>query len=193
MLLELGYLAQTQTDLLAIAQPVLAELSEQTGLPSFLGRRDHDYSLNLLSMPGSQRVAVITPVGTRRRLAETSLGKALMLDDDAAEWERHFNQADPDHMPQDWRSLMEQGVAEGVVFHAGPPPDHVRAIATPVRDASDKIIAGISMVTVSQYLNTDELARFAPQLLEAGQKISTQLGCRRGQLPSGLGNEPLMP
>lgn len=183
-LLELGYQAQSQTDLMILAQPILAELSEQTGLPSFLGRRDEDHSLNLLSVPGSQRVAVITPVGTRRRLAETSLGKALMLDDGPAEWQRHFAAADPDHCPHDWRSAMEQSVVEGVVLHAGPPPDHVRAIATAVRDASGKIVAGISMVTVSQYLKTEELTRFAPHLKEAGQKISTQLGHRHTPLPS---------
>lgn len=177
-LLELGYQAQTQTDLMALAQPVLAALSEHTGLPSFLGRRDDDHSLNLLSVPGRQRVAVVTPVGTRRRLAETSLGKALMLDDDPAEWQRHFSRADPDHCPQDWRSAMERSVTEGVVLHAGPPPDHVRAIATAIRDASGKIVAAISMVTVSQYLKTEELARFAPELKEAAQAISTQLGHR---------------
>lgn len=179
-LLELGYQAQTQTDLMALAQPILAELSESTGLPSFLGRRDDDHSLNLLSVPGRQRVAVITPVGTRRRLAETSLGKALMLDDGEAEWQRHFAAADPAHCPQDWRSAMERSVADGVVLHAGPPPEHVRAIATVVRDASGKIVAGISMVTLSQYLKTEELTDLAPQLLEAAQKISNQLGHRQG-------------
>lgn len=182
-LLELGYQAQTQTDLMALAQPILAELSKHTGLPSFLGRRDDDHSLNLLSVPGRQRVAVVTPVGTRRLLAETSLGKALMLDDGPAEWQRHFAAADPAHCPSDWRAAMEQGVAEGVVLHAGPPPDHVRAIATAVRDASGKIVAGISMVTVSQYLKTEELTHFGPELLEAAQKISTQLGHR--QAPAG--------
>ncbi len=177
-LLELGYQAQSQTDLLAVAQPILAELSEQTGLPSFLGRRDDDHSMNLLSVPGRQRVAVITPVGTRRLLAETSLGKALMLDDGAEEWQRHFAVADPDHVPADWRAAMEGSVADGVVLHAGPPPDHVRAMATPVRDGSGKIIAGISMVTLSQYLGTDELAQLAPRLKEAGEQISAQLGHR---------------
>lgn len=182
-LLELGYQAQTQTDLMALAQPVLAELSKHTGLPSFLGRRDDDHSLNLLSVPGRQRVAVITPVGTRRRLAETSLGKALMLDDGEAGWERHFAAADPDHCPPDWRSAMERSAAEGVVLHAGPPPDHVRAIATTVRDASGKIVAGISMVTVSQYLKTEELTHLAPELLEAARKISIQLGHRPAPPP----------
>ncbi|WP_347304393.1 IclR family transcriptional regulator [Croceibacterium sp. TMG7-5b_MA50] len=189
-LLELGYQAQTQTDLMALAHPVLADLSEQTGLPSFLGRRDDDHSLNLLSVPGRQRVAVITPVGTRRRLAETSLGKALMLDDTPAEWKRHFAAADPAHCPPDWQAAMERSVAENVVLHAGPPPDHVRAIATPVRDFSGKIVAGISMVTVSQYLKTEELAHLAPQLKEAGQKISAQLGHRQDRETSGKRKAP---
>lgn len=181
-LLELGFQAHVQTDLVALAQPILADLSDRTGLPSFLGRRDGDYSLNLLSIPGRQRVAVITPVGTRRRLPETSLGKALMLDDDPAEWHRHFAEADPDHCHHDWLSAMERSTARNAVLHAGPPPDNVRAIATTVRSASGKIIAGISIVTVFQYLETDELARLAPQLLEAGQKISIQLGYRGATL-----------
>jgi len=175
-LLELGSQAQRQTDVLQVAKPVLAALSRATGLPAFIGAREGDSSVNLFSVAGKQRVAVITPVGTRRRLAETSLGKALMLDDSEAEWERHVANADPAYRPLDWHAEMQRSVTEGLVIHAGPPPDHVRAIAAPVRNSSGKIVAAISMVTVSQYMDVEAIAEVAPQLRDAADRISAELG-----------------
>jgi DNA-binding IclR family transcriptional regulator len=178
-LLELGYLAQKQADIVVVAKPVLAALAEETGLPAFLGERDGDQSVNLLSVPGRQRVAVTTPVGTRRELAETSLGRALLLDGTEDEWRHHVSLADPDYCAGDWLAAMRRSAVDGVVLVAGPPPDHVRAVATPVRNAFGQIVAAISTVTVSQYMDVEEIARFAPQLREAADRISAELGHRQ--------------
>lgn len=184
-LLELGYAAQRHVDILTVAKPVLAGLSARTGLSSFLAERQGDESVNLLSTPGTQRVAIVTPVGTRRQLAETSLGKALILGESEDEWQRLFAKLDPIYRRPDWVEAMRASAAAGVVVHAGPPPDHVRAVATPIRSASGEIVAGISLVTVQQYMDCEQIAALAPLILEAAAAISAELGYQPAEAPAG--------
>ncbi|MGR6329071.1 IclR family transcriptional regulator [Sphingomonas sp. XXL09] len=198
-LIERGYLAMSPTgemrggpkllqlrarmddagEMLAAATPVLEALAEQTGISAFLGRRDHDHSVHLYRSDGGERVAVTTPVGTRRPLGETSLGKALMLDDGEAAWGKAFAAA-PAATQAEAMAAMHKAAAAGVVLNQGPPPDRVHAIAAPVRDASGTIVAAISIAGAAQYLDTGRMAKLAPVVRTAGETISRQLGYRKG-------------
>lgn len=175
-LLQLAALAQSNSDLLMTARPHLESLSARTGLSSFLGRREGDYSVHLHRAPGTQRVIVATPVGTRRRLAETSLGKALLLDDDLASWRRLFAEADPECVAQDWEAEMRRSAAEGVVLHEGPPPDMIRAVAAPVRDVTGRIVGAVSVATVAQYLDAPGMAALAPEVRATAEAVGKELG-----------------
>lgn len=175
-LIQLGAAAESRTGLLSVARAPLKALSQRTGLSSFLGRRDGDDSVHLHRTTGAQRVMVATPVGTRRQLAETSLGKALLLDDTAETWARLFAAADPHYRPRDWRALMAKAAARGAVLHEGPPPDSIRAIAVPVRDAAGGIVGAISVASVAQYLDADGMAALAPEVQATAEAISRALG-----------------
>lgn len=175
-LIQLGSAAQSRHGLLAIAAPYLKTLSEQSGLCSFLGRRDGDYSVHLHRNQGSQRVIVATPVGTRRRLAETSLGKALLLDETPEGWKRQLANADPLYITGDWEAQMREAAANGVVVHVGPPPDSIRAVAAPVRDASERIVGAISVATVAQYVDAAQMEQLAPLVKQTAQEIGRALG-----------------
>jgi DNA-binding IclR family transcriptional regulator len=175
-LIQLGVRAQGQLNFVDVAREHLGQLSADTGMPSFLGERDHDYSVHLHRAAGRQRVVVTTPVGTRRKLPETSLGKALLLDDPEAEWQRLFGEAAPEFRPGRWREQMLQGRVNGVIVHASPPPDNLRAIAAPVRDASGRIVAAISVVTPQQYLPDNLVDEFASLVRATAAAISTALG-----------------
>lgn len=175
-LIQLGSAAQHRHDLLGIAAPHLRAMSDKTGLCSFLGRRDGDYSVHLHRNQGSQRVIVATPVGTRRTLAETSLGKALLFDDSVESWHRLMKLAGPEHIGPEWEAQMRENVARGLVIHRGPPPDSIRAIAAPIRDASGRIAGAISVATVAQYVDSDQLEGLAPVVLETARDVSRDLG-----------------
>jgi DNA-binding IclR family transcriptional regulator len=177
MVFQLGAAAQFPNDLLRTAEPYLRALTSRTGLCSFLGRRDGDDSVNLHRLIGAQRVVVATPVGTRRRLAETSVGKALLLDQDPTELERLFALADPDYLSSDWRAEMAEHAANGFVLHRGPPPDSVRAAAAPVRDGTSQIVGAISVASVAQYLDEARLTELAATVKETAEAISDALGC----------------
>ena len=176
MVFRLGAAAEVPNDLLRTAEPYLRALSDRTGLCSFLGRRDGDDSVHLHRNVGAQRVVVATPVGTRRRLAETSLGKALLLDDDEASLERQFAMADPAYLSADWRAEMARHAAAGVVLHRGPPPDSIRAAAAPVRDGTGRIAGAISVASVAQYLDEPRMGELAAIVKQTADAISETLG-----------------
>jgi DNA-binding IclR family transcriptional regulator len=177
MVFRLGAAAEIPNELLRTAEPFLRALSDRTGLCSFLGRRDGDDSVHLHRNVGAQRVVVATPVGTRRRLPETSLGKALLLDDPSASLERLFAGADPAYVSPGWRAEMAANAAAGLILHRGPPPDSIRAIAAPVRDGTGRIAGAISVASVAQYLDEERMIELAGIVKATADAISEALGC----------------
>jgi DNA-binding IclR family transcriptional regulator len=175
-LLQLGARTQEQTDLLLIARRYLDDLAAETGHSAFLGRRDGDFSVHLHRSAGNERVAVTTAPGTRRRLAETSLGKALLLDASMAELETAFRASSLDADEPAWIADMQCNAAAGRVLNEGPPPDCIHAIAAPIRDASGKIVAAISIASAGTYLRRDRMDELAPIVRDAAAAISRALG-----------------
>ena len=92
-LLQLGVLATEQIDYVRVARPFMELLSEKTGFCVFVGKREGDWSRHLDRVTGNQRLRVATAPGDRRPVAETGLGKALLLDEDEATWERLYVEA----------------------------------------------------------------------------------------------------
>jgi DNA-binding IclR family transcriptional regulator len=71
---------------------------------------------------------------------------------------------------------MRQARARGVVVHISPAPDHIRAIAAPIRNASKRIVAAISVVSPVQYADDDEIQRLLPLVFDTARAISHDLG-----------------
>lgn len=175
-LLHLYHLARDGVCLVATARPFLASLSASTGLCAFLGRRDGVESVHLYRSQGNERMVVATMAGARRHLAETGIGKALILDDGPAAWARLFARTGPQHRPADWRAGMLASAEAGVVLQRGPPPDTIHSIAAPIRDASGRIVAAISVAAPAQYLEDARMAAIAPEVREAALGVSRELG-----------------
>ncbi len=175
-LLRLRHLVQDQTDLVALARPQLEWLAEETGMSAFMGRREGDVSVHMLRVPGRERVAVTTQPGTRRRLFETGLGKALLLDDAEASWRRLFDQADAPHRQSASLTDMKAAVERGVVLQCGPAPDHIHSVATPVRDAAGTIVAAINVAAAAPYLDAARMQELVPLLRTAADGIAAALG-----------------
>jgi len=171
-LIRLGLQAQSRLDVVSIARAELDDLAERTGNSAFLGERDGDESVHLYRAPGRQRVVVSTPVGTRRRLNETSLGKALLIDS-AAEWTRFDDASAPG-----WCDAMQAARQAGAVIHVSPAPDRFHAIAAPVRDAAGRIVAAISVVTLAQYMSDSDVPDIRAQVVASAAAISEALGYR---------------
>lgn len=175
-LLQLGVRAQEQNDLLLIARRHLDELAAQTGHSAFLGRRDGEYSVHLHRSAGNERVAVTTAPGTRRRLAETSLGKALLLDASPAVLRDAYRASFGEAPAPAWIDEMQRSAAIGNVLNVGPPPDSIHAIAAPIRDAAGRIVAAISIAGAGSYLGPERMLELAPTVRTAAAAVSHALG-----------------
>lgn len=175
-LLQLGARTQDQTDILLVARRHLDKLAGDTGHSAFLGRREGGSSVHLHRSAGNERVAVTTAPGTRRALAETSLGRALLLDATPAERRAAHEAADPRYVSAEWDAAMEASVAAGVVLNQGPAPDRINAIAAPVRDASGEIVAAISIASPAAYLDTARMELLVPEVRAVAADISHALG-----------------
>ena len=175
-LLRLRHLVQDQTDLVALVRPQLEWLAQETGMSAFMGRREGDESVHMLRVPGRERVAVTTQPGTRRRLGETGLGKALMLDDSETAWKRLFDRVAEPHRRRDWMAEMRDAAKRGVVLQCGPAPDHIHSVAAPVRDAVGTIVAAINVAAAAPYLDANRMQELVPLLRTAAAEIATALG-----------------
>lgn len=121
-LIELGFQAREELPLVTLAGPYLDELSALTGDTIHLAIREGDEVLYLHKTPGRNGPEMRSRVGHRMPLARTGIGKALMLDDTPAEWQRLYETSLPaggkspfwpHHAEQTW-AQFEQRMVEYV-------------------------------------------------------------------------------
>ena len=179
-LLQLGVLATEQIDYVRVARPFMELLSERTGFCVFVGKREDDWSRHLDRVTGTQRLRVATAPGDRRPIAETGLGKALLLDEGEENWERFYVQAKGGEAP---RAQIDAFIAEmrahkarGEVLHDSELGDGVRSIAVPVRDAKGQICVAISIASAAHYLTDDIRPALAEQVMRSAEQISAAVG-----------------
>lgn len=179
-LLQLGVLATEQIDYVRVARPFMELLSERTGFCVFVGKREGDWSRHLDRVNGTQRLRVSTAPGDRRPIAETGLGKALLLDEDEAAWERFYIQAKGGKAPRKQVDAfvreMREHKARGRVQHDSELGDGVRSIAAPVRDAKGQICVAISIASAAHYLTDDILDDLAGKVVDTADEISGAVG-----------------
>jgi DNA-binding IclR family transcriptional regulator len=181
-LLQLGVLASEQTDYVRIARPRMEALSAQTGFCVFIGNREGNWSRHLDRVTGRQRLRVATAPGDRRPIAETGLGKALMLDDTEASWKKlwkqaHAEEGTPEEMER-FLMLMRQYKAEGIVRHDSELGDGVRSIAAPVRNARGAICVAISIASAAHYLTEDIAEDLTARVKQCAVDVSAAIGWR---------------
>jgi DNA-binding IclR family transcriptional regulator len=179
-LLQLGFLAQSQADVVRIARARIEDLAARTEDTVHLGRLDADLALYLDKIPGRRRIEISSRVGDRQPLTSTGLGKALLIDSSEAEWERLF-EADQAHgAPKAdrelWFERMRAYAQAGHAFDLEENEDLIRCVAAPVRDASGNIVAAISVSSAAQYMDDARMAELSEEVRATAGRISTDLG-----------------
>lgn len=181
-LLQLGAMATEQVDLVRVARPFMERLSEETGFCVFIGKREGDWSRHLDRVTGTHRLRVATAPGDRRPIAETGLGKALLLDDDEASWERLYLASKNGNASREevrvWLEKMRRHRAAGQVGHDSELGDGVRSIASPVRNAKGEICLAISIASAAHYLTDDLADELGAKVRACSEQISAGAGYR---------------
>jgi len=179
-LLELGFLAQDQADLVQLARPHLEALAAATEDTVHLGVVEAERALYLDKIPGRRRVEISSRVGDRHPLTSTGLGKALLIDMREAEWLRLFQAEDHSgHRGVDyqtWQGRMRNYVDAGYAFDLEENEDQIRCVAAPIRDASGGIVAALSVSSAAQYMADDRMRDLIPQVRGTADAISRDLG-----------------
>jgi DNA-binding IclR family transcriptional regulator len=173
-----------------LAGPYLDELSALTGDTIHLAIREGDEVLYLHKNPGRNGPEMRSRVGHRMPLARTGIGKALMLDDSPQEWQRLFevslpvggkNQFWPQHPEQSWEQFerrMVEYVAGGYAFDLEDNEPSIRCVAAPIRDASKRIVAGISIASTVPYMPLEKMAELIPLIKGVTTRLSAELGLK---------------
>lgn len=179
-LLQLGFLAQGQADIVQIARPRIEELASQTEDTVHFGRLDSDLALYLDKIPGRRRVDISSRIGDRQPLSSTGLGKALLLDDSEARWTAIFEAEHPPGTRRPdfdvWMERMRGYVASSHAYDLEENEDLIRCVAAPVRDASGKIVGAISVSSAAQYMDDDRMQTLSVDVRGTAERISRDLG-----------------
>lgn len=179
-LLQLGFLAQSQADVVQIARPHLDELAQRTEDTVHLGRLDNGLALYLDKIAGRRRVDISSRVGDRQPLTSTGLGKALLLDSGEAIWQRTFESDQATGVPRIefplWLTRMQAYAAQGYTFDLEENEDQIRCVAAPIREASGRIVAAISLSSAAQYMDDARMGPLAADVRVTAERISSDLG-----------------
>ncbi|MEP9402299.1 IclR family transcriptional regulator [Sphingomonas sp. VNH70] len=179
-LLQLGFLAQGQADIVQIARPRIEELAALSEDTVHFGRLDDGLALYLDKIPGRRRVDISSRIGDRQPLSSTGLGKALLLDDDEAHWTQVFEKEHPPGTRRPdftvWMERMRGYVASGHAYDLEENEDLIRCVAAPVRDASGRIVGAISVSSAAQYMDDARMTTLSGDVRGTAERISRDLG-----------------
>lgn len=187
-LIELGFQAREELPLVTLAAPYLDELSALTGDTIHLAIREGDEVLYLHKTPGRNGPEMRSRVGHRMPLARTGIGKAMMIDDTPAEWQRLYETSLPaggksafwpQHVEQTWAQFEQRMVeyaAGGYAFDLEDNEPSIRCVAAPVRDASGRIVAGVSVASTVPYMSEGKMGELVPVVKGVVGRLSGELG-----------------
>ncbi|MEO5493653.1 MAG: IclR family transcriptional regulator [Sphingomonas sp.] len=179
-LIQLGFLAQDDVDVVRLARPHIEALAAATEDTVHLGVLDGTRALYLDKIPGRRRVEISSRIGERQPLSSTGLGKALLLDGDPPQWSRVFKSEDPRGQRSAdfplWLQRMSRYAADGYAFDLEENEDQIRCVAAPVRDASGRIAAALSVSSAAQYMTDERMMALTIDVCEAARAISHDLG-----------------
>ena len=186
-LLQLGFLAQGQADVVQIARPRIEDLAAYSEDTVHLGRLENEMALYLDKIAGRRRVEISSRIGDRQHLTSTGLGKALLLDDSEETWRRIFDADQAADAPRAdyaaWLDRMKGYVAAGRAFDLEENEDQIRCVAAPIRDASGAIVAAISVSSAAQYMDDARMQSLSDDVCDTVAKISGDLGWTPGVKP----------
>jgi DNA-binding IclR family transcriptional regulator len=186
--LELGYQAKVQLNVPRVAKDHLEKLAAQTGDTVHLGVLDGTRAFYLDKIPGRRRVEISSRVGELQPLRSTGLGKALLLDESDEQLRDFYRSEDDSEQRYDvsentWMRRMREYAKLGYAFDLEENEDRIRCVAAPVRDATGKIKAAISVSSAAQYMNDERMQALAREVRWTADQISRELGWEGPPVP----------
>jgi len=188
-LIELGYKARAEMPLIKLARPHLQRLADLTQDTIHLGVRESGDVLYIDKLSSTRGLEMRSRIGLRMPLALTGIGKSLMLDLPAADWQALYEEGlqrragqsglREEFTPwQDYHAQMAEYAAGGFSFDLEENELGVRCVAAPVRDTGGEIIAALSVASAIPYMPESRLEELRPVVIRCAADVSAELGWR---------------
>ena len=179
--ISLGFSYLASRDLSDVAASHLNRLRDSTSISCHLAIRDDRDALYIYRALASQRLSVNVPVGTRLPCHTTALGRALLMDMSDDELGRlyfgtcldGYTKQNPQNLPELRRKLKEER-RQGYSISRS---DFATAIAMPLRDYSQQVVAAINISAPDVIMQNKTVAQEAIEHLQnTSEAICKELG-----------------
>ncbi|CDM25329.1 IclR family transcriptional regulator [Castellaniella defragrans] len=179
-LLALGFQAYSQVDLTPVAHPFLERLARQTHDTVHLACEELGKVFYLDKIASRRPVEISSRIGGMKPLISTGVGKALLLDGSVRSWGALYD-ADAQRlglaMPRDqWLDMMQEYARHGYTYDLGEDEPAIRCVAAPIRDASHRIVAALSVSSTADYMPPERMRELVPVVVATARQISAELG-----------------
>lgn len=182
-LIELGFAAHAQVDLVQQARPWLEELSRRTRDTVHLARLENGEVAYLDKLRGTRAVEISSRIGGRKPVISTGVGKALILDltdTQLTELYRRDSHLMLHPVAEDeWLHRLCRYRAGDYSFDLGEDEASIRCVAAPVRGATGRIVAAISVSSTIEYMDEERMTALIADVKHVAQAISADLGYRQ--------------
>lgn len=179
-MLELGFAARNQVNLIQVARLHLEALAHATDDMVRLGVLENEKAFYIDVVPGRRRVTIAHRPGDSQPITSTSVGKALILDESVQQWEARLAadilRGRPAVDVDEWIERMRHFSEAGYAFGLGENEDDIRGVAAPIRDASRRIVAAVSVTSAAQYMVEARMLELSVDVRATAAAISRELG-----------------
>lgn len=184
---RLGSVVAKSMELVRQADPLLRQLAEETAESTFLVVAEGDQALCLRRFDGNHQVRVLVLEPGRHSPFNCGAAQRVLLAHlPDAHWEEvvahHVVRMTPyslvtrEELERDRREIRERGYAVGwedVALHAC-------ALGSPVRDATGRVVASVSLSGIVQRFSAERLPSLIRRIMELGHELSRRLGYQPG-------------
>ncbi|ENZ7914598.1 IclR family transcriptional regulator [Klebsiella aerogenes] len=182
-LVERGHFVVSSMDIRQKAKSWLMDLSQRTGQTTHLGILDGREGVYIEKIEGKQAAIAYSRIGRRLPVHATAIGKVLIA------W---LNDADLNAILEGYEytsftpstitsreallSVLAQTRAQGYALDSEENEQGVRCVSVPVWNHESRVIAALSLSTLTSRVDDGEFVRFRGLLEEAGLQLSRALG-----------------
>ena len=174
---HLGSIVQNSMDFRQVALPIMRRLAEETKETIELNIIDQNQRICIDKVDSPETVRNFVRVGERNPLHLGASGKVLLAHLERPLQERILEQYGIE--PERQAAILDELDhirSEGIVVTRGERVSGSFAIAVPIKDYSNKAIAGLTMAGPIQRLTDEHLNDAIPKVKAAGLEISERLG-----------------
>ena len=185
--LQLGYAYLSSLSLPDVAEPHLETLAAEVNESSSISVLDRDDVVYVVRVPVSRIMAVTISVGTRFPAYATSMGRVLLAGLPAEQLEEYLSRVRLQRLTSrtvssvaSLRAELARVKAQGWAIVNQELEEGLRAVAAPIRDRRDRVIAAVNISTQASRRSLDTMRReLLPPLLATVKRIESDLSTAR--------------